>query len=65
MILHEQFDAENVLKTVEREKVTYIGAVPMMCERMLSVLEVKSMTPCLCVVWRLPAAKFILLSWNS
>ncbi len=42
MILHEHFDAENVLKTVEREKVTYIGAVPTMCERMLRVLESKN-----------------------
>jgi acyl-CoA synthetase (AMP-forming)/AMP-acid ligase II len=41
MILHERFDAEEVLKTVEREKVTYIGAVPTMCERMLHVLESK------------------------
>ncbi len=41
MILHEQFDAEEVLKTVEREKVTYVGAVPTMCERMLHVLEIK------------------------
>jgi acyl-CoA synthetase (AMP-forming)/AMP-acid ligase II len=41
MILHERFDAEDVLKTVEREKVTYIGAVPTMCERMLGVLEAK------------------------
>lgn len=41
MILHERFDAEEVLRTVEREKVTYIGAVPMMCERMLHVLESK------------------------
>jgi long-chain acyl-CoA synthetase len=39
MILHERFDAEEVLKTIEREKVTYIGAVPTMCERMLHVLE--------------------------
>ncbi|MBI2179662.1 MAG: AMP-binding protein [Deltaproteobacteria bacterium] len=38
MILHERFDAEEVLKTIEREKVTYIGAVPTMCERMLHVL---------------------------
>jgi acyl-CoA synthetase (AMP-forming)/AMP-acid ligase II len=42
MILHERFDAEEVLKTVEREKVTYIGAVPTMCERMLRVLDSKS-----------------------
>ena len=39
MILHERFDAEEVLRTIEREKVTYIGAVPTMCERMLHVLE--------------------------
>jgi fatty-acyl-CoA synthase len=41
MILHERFDAEEVLKTIEREKVTYVGAVPTMCERMLHVLESK------------------------
>ena len=41
MILHEQFDAEEVFKTIEREKVTYVGAVPVMCERMLHVLETK------------------------
>ena len=41
MILHERFDAEEVLKTIEREKVTYVGAVPVMCERMLHVLEAK------------------------
>jgi acyl-CoA synthetase (AMP-forming)/AMP-acid ligase II len=41
MILHERFDAEEVLRTVEREKATYIGAVPTMCERMLGVLETK------------------------
>jgi acyl-CoA synthetase (AMP-forming)/AMP-acid ligase II len=39
MILHERFDAEEVLRTIEREKVTYAGAVPTMCERMLHVLE--------------------------
>jgi fatty-acyl-CoA synthase len=41
MILHERFDAEEVLKTIEREQVTYVGAVPVMCERMLHVLESK------------------------
>jgi len=41
MILHERFDAEEVLKTIEREKVTYVGAVPIMCERILHVLETK------------------------
>ena len=39
MILHERFDADEVLQTIEREKVTYVGAVPVMCERMLHVLE--------------------------
>jgi acyl-CoA synthetase (AMP-forming)/AMP-acid ligase II len=39
MILHERFDAEEVLQAVEKEKVTYIGAVPTMCERMLRVLQ--------------------------
>jgi acyl-CoA synthetase (AMP-forming)/AMP-acid ligase II len=39
MIVHERFDAEEVLKAIERERVTYIGAVPTMCERMLHVLE--------------------------
>lgn len=41
MLLHERFDAEEVLRTIEREKATYIGAVPTMCERMLHVLEAK------------------------
>jgi acyl-CoA synthetase (AMP-forming)/AMP-acid ligase II len=41
VILHERFDAEQVLQTIESEKVTYIGAVPTMCERMLHVLESK------------------------
>jgi len=41
VILHERFDAEEVLKTIERERVTYMGAVPTMCERMLHVLERK------------------------
>jgi len=42
MILHERFDAEQVLAAIERERVTYIGAVPTMCERMLQVLERKA-----------------------
>src|SRR4030095_1758021 len=41
MILHERFDAEEVLKSIEREKITYIGAVATMCERMLHALETK------------------------
>jgi acyl-CoA synthetase (AMP-forming)/AMP-acid ligase II len=41
VILHERFDAEEVLQAIEKEKVTYIGAVPTMCERMLRVLETR------------------------
>jgi acyl-CoA synthetase (AMP-forming)/AMP-acid ligase II len=41
IILHEHFDAEAILKTIEQERVTYIGAVPAMCERLLHVLETK------------------------
>jgi acyl-CoA synthetase (AMP-forming)/AMP-acid ligase II len=41
MILHERFDAMEVLQTIEKEKITYIGAVPTMCERMLHVMESK------------------------
>jgi acyl-CoA synthetase (AMP-forming)/AMP-acid ligase II len=37
MFLHESFDAEEILKTIEREKITYMGAVPTMCERLLQV----------------------------
>src|ERR1051325_2453532 len=39
VILHERFDPREVLKTIQREHVTYIGAVPTMCERMLQVLR--------------------------
>jgi fatty-acyl-CoA synthase len=42
MILHERFDGEQVLATIERERATYIGAVPTMCERMLQVLDRKA-----------------------
>ncbi len=42
MILHEQFDAEHVLATIERDRATYIGAVPTMCERMLRALDGKT-----------------------
>ena len=42
MFLHERFDAEEVLKTVEREKITYMGAVPTMCERMLQVPAIEN-----------------------
>src|SRR4029077_1637356 len=41
IILHERFDAAQVLQTIERERVTYIGAVPTMCERMLRAQEAK------------------------
>lgn len=41
MILHERFDAEEVLAAIERDRITYLGAVPTMCERMLHVLEKK------------------------
>ena len=34
-ILHDHFDPVEVLRTIEREKVTYLGAVPTMCERLL------------------------------
>ena len=35
LVLHERFDASRFLQAVEEEKVTYIGAVPTMCERLL------------------------------
>ncbi|MCC6532071.1 MAG: AMP-binding protein [Burkholderiales bacterium] len=41
IILHEQFDADEILATIERERVTYMGAVPAMCERLLQALEAK------------------------
>jgi acyl-CoA synthetase (AMP-forming)/AMP-acid ligase II len=41
MILHERFDPVEVLRTIEREKVTYLGAVPTMCERLLQVPDVE------------------------
>ncbi len=42
MFLHERFDAEVVLKTIQREKITYMGAVPTMCERMLQAPGVEN-----------------------
>jgi acyl-CoA synthetase (AMP-forming)/AMP-acid ligase II len=39
VILHERFDPKKVLQTIEQEKITYMGAVPTMCERMLRVQE--------------------------
>jgi len=40
MILHDRFDAVEVLKTIEREKITYMGAVPTMCERLLQAPDI-------------------------
>ena len=37
VFFHERFDAEEILKTIQREKITYMGAVPTMCERLLQV----------------------------
>ena len=41
MILHDRFDPLDVLRTIEKEKVTYLGAVPTMCERLLQVPDVE------------------------
>lgn len=41
ILLHERFDAQAVVTAIEKEKITYLGAVPTMCERMLHVLETK------------------------
>jgi acyl-coenzyme A synthetase/AMP-(fatty) acid ligase len=41
VFVHERFDAEQVLQAIEREKITYVGAVPTMCERMLQVKGVE------------------------
>ena len=37
MFLHDRFDPVEILRTIEREKITYVGAVPTMCERLLQV----------------------------
>jgi acyl-CoA synthetase (AMP-forming)/AMP-acid ligase II len=37
VFLHERFNAAAVLETIQNEKITYVGAVPTMCERMLQV----------------------------
>ncbi len=42
VIIHSHFDPVEVLKAVEREKITYLGTVPTMCERLLQVPDVKS-----------------------
>ena len=42
MFLHERFDPLEILRTIEREKITYMGAVPTMCERLLQVPELDS-----------------------
>ena len=41
VILHSHFDPAQVLRTIEQEKVTYLGSVPTMCERLLRVAEVE------------------------
>ena len=35
VIIHSHFDPVEVLKTIEQERVTYLGTVPTMCERLL------------------------------
>lgn len=35
VIIQPRFDPVEVLETIQREKVTYLGAVPTMCERLL------------------------------
>lgn len=42
VILHDRFEPIEVLKTIEREKITYLGAVPTMCERLLQVPGVEN-----------------------
>ena len=42
MFLHERFDAAEVLRTIQNEKITYVGAVPTMCERLLQVPGVEN-----------------------
>ena len=35
IIIHEKFDAERFLETIEREQITYTMLVPILCERLL------------------------------
>ncbi len=42
VILHPNFNPVEVLRTVERDKVTYLGGVPTMCERLLQVVETQN-----------------------
>jgi acyl-CoA synthetase (AMP-forming)/AMP-acid ligase II len=41
LTMHPSFDAHKVLRTIEEEKITYIGAVPTMCERLLQARATK------------------------
>ncbi|MDP6560366.1 MAG: AMP-binding protein, partial [Candidatus Binatia bacterium] len=41
VIIQPRFDPAEVLRTIERDKVTYLGAVPTMCERLLQVPELE------------------------
>jgi acyl-CoA synthetase (AMP-forming)/AMP-acid ligase II len=42
VFLRERFDPREVLETIQSEKITYVGAVPTMCERMLQVAGVEN-----------------------
>jgi acyl-CoA synthetase (AMP-forming)/AMP-acid ligase II len=42
VVIHSHFDPLQVLQTVEREKITYLGTVPTMCERLLQVPGVET-----------------------
>jgi fatty-acyl-CoA synthase/long-chain acyl-CoA synthetase len=41
LTMHPGFDAHKILRTIEEEKITYIGAVPTMCERLLQARAAK------------------------
>ncbi len=42
MVLKTAFDPEDILQTIEREKVTAAHFAPLMIQRMLDVLDTKS-----------------------
>ncbi|MGH7834917.1 MAG: class I adenylate-forming enzyme family protein [Candidatus Binatia bacterium] len=41
LTMHPGFDADKILRTIEEDKITYIGAVPTMCERLLQARAAK------------------------
>jgi long-chain acyl-CoA synthetase len=41
LTMHPSFDAHKILRTIEEDKITYIGAVPTMCERLLQARAAK------------------------